>query len=579
MGNEQSTFADIPVYYRPGHGVSLYKPAEKLHIFASDGSSIRKRKNGNNNGEVTNSQTEELKFSDDNSFGDQPGVPHRNHALDFRDLRLEIDESGFIEDENDVDINPPSLSNSLKGNFSPRSLYEKSRQYDNLTSTHGSDGECACLKDNSSIHKSGNENKFDFANVDHNGNGKSNKVLPGNEIKDNLNKPDYNNLTQNGNLESSSVLLTPPPEDELSSSGQPPPTSSAGISLHSTKSEVSDIHSEVADPFSDNVNDDREVVDGGALTDEDQENFSPLPLDLTSERSPEKRLHIKALILKLNELKSRSRHNSDSSPKSPTLNTCLEHRRVSSLGSSKETTYSGISSPELELLNSETKSSVVTSDTFDNLEYEIHEVEDEFMTISSQLQELTDKCSNCDTCTNAGLEIIDGIYRRYPSIRVRHRNKEVQNANFKFSNLSELETNHESDLETDGADLSWDLDNVLDMLYSETSDPGSMQNPLVKKLSDGQVEWSEDCNPIDFIEENSFNSSVELDGSLYEDDFHLQLGKSIKVYKMNIVIILKHHTPSSKMAYAVQTQIRLEQSDQGLYSLPFHQVVCERKKR
>lgn len=531
MGNEQSTFADIPVYYRPGYGVSLYKPAEKVHI----GYGLRKRTIKTETDEVTTGLTEEVLYSDESSINSQPDGPHRNHVQDFRDLRIEIDESGFIEDDNDIDGNPPSLSNSLKGNFSPRSLYEKARQYNSLTSANDSDDECVHLKeetdDSPKIKNEFVEEENKFSSVNNNDSVKS---LSENEIKVKLIKPKQESLTPNGNLESSSVLLTPPPEDELSSSGQPFTTSSAGISFHSTKSDVSDIHSEVVDSFSRVIDEpderyNQDLTDGGALTDEDQENLSPLPFDYSSEKSSDKRLHLKALILKLDELKSRSRCNSESSPsKSCSSNSCLEHRRVASLGS-KDTTFSGVSSPELELLNSETKqTSVVTSGTFDNLEDEIHEVEDEFITISSQLQDLANKCSNCDTCSNAGLEILDGIYRRYPSIRGRHKDKGIQNTNFKLSNYTEVETNQDSDIETDSVDLSWDLDNILDMLYSETSDSSSMQNPLVTKLKKEQAKRSESCSPVDFLEETLFNSSVELDGSgsLYEDDFHLQLGST-----------------------------------------------------
>ena len=525
MGNEQSTFADIPVYYRPGCGVSLYKPVEKLklHILSSDGYSLRNRKIGPNQEELTFSHVDDLKATDDNSTSEVSGIPHSNHALDFRDLRLEIDESGFIEDENDFDGNPPSLSNSLKGNFSPRSLYEKSRHYDSLTAGLSSDEEGTGVsvkrKKNEVRKKNGDKSNFVFENLDHNGNGEVTKV---DKIRNSVNRADYDSLTPNGNLESSSVLLTPPPEDELSSISQPFPASA-----HSTKSDISDIHSEVFDAVSANVNEQihqHDLIDGSALTDDDQENFSPLPFDLSSDKSSDANLHIKALISKLNELKSRSRCNSDSSP---SKSSCLEHRRVSSLGGSQDT-FSGVSSPELELLKSETKSSVVTSGTFDNLECEIHEVEDEFMTLNSQLQELNDRYTNCDTCTKTGLDIIDGIYRRYPSIRVRHKNREIQNAHVsQFSHLSDLDTTRDSDLEmeADGADLSWDLDNVLDMLYSETSDSGSMQNPLVKKLYASQLERSEVGSPMEYAEENSFSSSVDLDGSLYEDEFHLQLGK------------------------------------------------------
>ena len=531
MGNEQSTYADIPVYYQKGHGVSLYKPAENLHISTSDGGyGLRKRKREHDN-EVPAGVTEELLYSDDSSCNGQPDVPHRNHVRDFRDLRIEIDESGFIEDENEIDGNPPSLSNSLKGNFSPRSLYEKTRQFNNVTSD--SDNECACLKENAdSNSKTKDETVRSEKELPSLSRNDSEKNVLENEIKENSDKTKHNTLTPNGDLESSSVLLTPPPEDELSSTEPLFTASSAGVSLHSTKSDVSDIHSEVVDSFSKFVSEpderlyNHDLVDGGALTDDDQESLSPLPFDHSAEKSHEKRLHMQALILKLNELKSRSRCNSESSPsKTSTSNTSLEHRRVSSLGGSNDSTFSGVSSPELELLNRSTKKpSVVTSGTFDSLEGEIHEVEDEFVTISSQLEELANKCSNCDTSSNAGLEILDGIYKRYPSIRVRHKDKGIQNINFELSNYTEGDTTLDSDLETDGVDLSWDLDNILDMLYSESSDSSSMQNPLVKKLKKEQAQRSESCSPVDFLEKTSFNSSVELDGSLYEDDFHLQLG-------------------------------------------------------
>ena len=521
MGNEQSTCADIPVYYRPGYGVSLYKPVDKPLITASDGYGLRNRKIGLSNGGVIAdvSVTEELLLSDEGSVGEQFEETHRNHARDFRDLRIEIDESGFIEDENEIEANPPSLSNSLKGNFSPRSLYEKTRQFNSLTSSNDSDEECACVKE-----KSDSVTKSKFEKV--------------NEIKENNTpKSDFDNLTPNSKLESSSVLLTPPPEDELSST-QPFSTSSARVSERSTKSDISDIHSEILDSH-DKVFDEHnerlsncDISDTGELTDDDQEAFSPLPYDSAAEKSSEKSLQVKALILKLNELKSRSRCSSESSPTKTTSDSLsyLEHRRVASLGS-KDSTFSGVSSPELELLNnSETKqTSVVTSGAFETLEDEIHNVEDEFVSISSQIQDLTSKCLNCDTCSYAGLEILDGIYRRYPSIRVRHRNKGIQNTNFTVLNYIEHDTYQDSDLEsvveTDGADLSWDLENILDMLYSDSSDPGSMQNPVVKKVNKQQAKMrSESNSPVDFLEKNSFDSTVELDGSLYEDDFHLQLG-------------------------------------------------------
>ena len=531
MGNEQSSCADIPVYYRPGYGVSLYKPLEKQLITDSDGYGLRNRKIGLSNGRVKSDKTvtEELLLSDEGSISEPVNETHRNHARDFQDLRIEIDESGFIEDENEIEANPPSLSNSLKGNFSPRSLYEKTRQFNSLTSNDETDKECACVNEKSdSVTKS----KFDRVN----------------EIKENNTpKSDFDNLTPNSNLESSSVLLTPPPEDELSST-QPFSTSSARVSVRSTKSDLSDIHSDIVDPHDKVFYEHNERLsncdinsDTGALTDDDQEAFSPLPYDSAAEKSSEKSLQVKALILKLNELKSRSRCSSETSPTRTDSDSVsyLEHRRVSSLGS-KDNTFSGVSSPEVELLNnSETKqSSVVTSGAFETLEDEIHNVEDEFVSISSQIQDLTSKCLNCDTCSNAGLEILDGIYRRYPSIRVRHKDKGIQNTNFLISNYFEHvenDTYQDSDLESvveaEGADLSWDLENILDMLYSDTSESGTMQNRVVKKLNKERATWrSESNSPVDFLEKNSFDSSVELDGSLYEDDFHLQLGMNTIIF-------------------------------------------------
>ena len=525
MGNEQSSCADIPVYYRAGYGVSLYKPLEKPLITDSDSYGLRNRKIGLSNGRVKTdigkAVTEELLLSDEGSIEETVNETHRNHARDFQDLRIEIDESGFIEDENELEANPPSLSNSLKGNFSPRSLYEKTKQFDSVTSNDENDDNCACMNEKcDSVTKS----KFDRVN----------------EIKENNTpKSDFDNLTPNSNLESSSVLLTPPPEDDLSST-QPFSTSSARVSVRSTKSDISDIHSDIVDlhdkVFYEHNNDRLSNCDilseTGALTDDDQEAFSPLPYDNAAEKSSEKTLQVKALILKLNELKSRSRCSSESSPTRTTSDSAsyLEHRRVSSLGS-KDNTLSGVSSPELELLNnSETKqSSVVTSGAFETLEDEIHNVEDEFVSISSQIQDLTSKCLHCDTCSNAGLEILDGIYRRYPSIRVRHKDKGIQNTNFKISNYLENDTYQDSDLESlvenEGADLSWDLENILDLLYSDTSEVGTMQNPVVKKLNKQEDKWrSESNSPVDFLEKNSFDRTVEMDGSLYEDDFHLQLG-------------------------------------------------------
>lgn len=471
MGNNQSSLADVPVYYKAGFGVSLYNPVDsngklrnrKHGINTSESDYILKGNLKNRNG-LVGSGADSVKLNEQrlNELNSGHEVPMRNRAPDLSQLRIEIDESGFVEDDGG-DANADRLSNSLKGNFSPTSLCEKNLRFLNES--------CDGLDTGS-------------AKIDNNG--------------------QWEGLKPASNIGASSVLLTPPSEDN-SSQSHPMVTASERNRSQSTKSDVSDIRSEIADL---------------PETDEEQEQLSPLPLDKSPHPSP-RRLCPQKLKLKLNEIAAQSgthnKSNHSSYSTSPESQSCSNKRPDSSNGE-HENSISGISSPELELLNSETtENPVIYASTFNNLEDEIHGVEDEFESISKEIQALSSKYSSLDR--DPASEIFQEIFQRYPSIRVRQAER-----GFNF-NPAEHDFNRDSRQNSEAGDgsidLSWDLENVLDMVYSEGSE--SVGHIGSRESTPGSVKGhSLNMSALD----GSVNCQVDLDGSLYEDELHLHLGKS-----------------------------------------------------
>ena len=490
MGNQESGLADIPVYYKAGMGVSLYQPPEhvlrnrKSHTarLACDDHQAVKGHIGPDKASVRDSQR---LLGGDDGYGVSVQGQRSGQAQprDISQLRIAIDESGFVEDELG-DGNGDLLSNSLKGNFSPTSLCEKNFRFnDENVSNHL----LGCGRHDYSA-KSVNSESSDLLGV-----------VP--------------------HLGASSVLLTPPSEDELTSSNQP---RCHQHSHQSTKSDVSDIHSEVIE------------AEG---TDEEREQLSPLPYDKPAHKSPERNLCPRKLKLKLNEIASHSNSNNSS------LHTSSEslsqgHRRTGS--GSDRNSISGISSPELELLNSEASDyPVVYASQFNTIESEIHVVEDEFETISKEIHALTNKYSKQDR--DPGSEILKEIFLRYPSIRVRQCERGIHfesvdsdpsQESFSTSesrsrscsrNRSESRTT--SELGDGSVDLSWDLESMLDVVYSEGSDPAPL--PSANCSVPGGGERGISCTSLN---SSSVNCSVDLGGSLYEDEFHLHLGTLYSLY-------------------------------------------------
>ncbi|XP_045175267.2 uncharacterized protein LOC123536288 isoform X3 [Mercenaria mercenaria] len=480
MGNQQSSPVDIPVYFKAGYGVSFNKPI--------DCGKLRNRKPGAKGPQAAetivkgNLRTKNGLVATENSNGEHEAQAIndrniRNRVRDLGQLRIEIDESGFVDEEG-LEADGDKLSNSLKGNFSPTSLCEKNFRIG--------------VESESNIDTNGV--------VDVNGAGISPKV-------------DY--LDLNTDLGKSSVLLTPPSEDESSSSH--PLLGIGQVSQQSTKSDVSDIHSELADlqQFE---------------TDEEREQLSPLPYDKPEHNSPEKAPHARTLKLKLEEIRSRSSSLSANSSSCTSPDSySYGHKRTGSL---PENSISGVSSPDLELLHSENgEESVVNTGTFVKLEDEIHVVEDEFESISKDIQELTKRYSTHEHI-DTGSEIFKDIFQRYPSIRVRQSERGVHYAGSE-SDYEERRNSLSMDEETD-KDLSWDLENMMDMVYSEGLESAQAAQSLAQKLNKVADERAGPSNTSVNTSQNSssVNCSVDLGGSLYEDEFHLHLGtKALPVIK------------------------------------------------
>lgn len=475
MGNQQSSPVDIPVYFKAGYGVSFNKPIESGKLrnrkpgakIAESADTIVKGNLSAKNGlvavENSNEENEAQAVRDRNL---------RNRARDLGQLRIEIDESGFVEEEGAIEVDCDKLSNSLKGNFSPTSLCEK----------------------NFRIGVESESNDTDHIKE------KSNKDTDGNI------SPKVDHLTLDTNLGKSSVLLTPPSEDESSSSSHRLP-GLEHISQHSTKSDVSDIHSELADLHQ-------------FETDEEREQLSPLPYD-----KPANNVFPHALKLKqkLEEIRSRSSSlSANSSACTSPDSYSYGHKRTGSL---PDNSISGVSSPDLELLHSENSDEpVVTTGTFIKLEDEIHGVEDEFESISKEIQELNKRYSTHEHI-DIGSEIFKEIFQRYPSIRVRQSERGI---NYPCSESDQEDRLHSLSMDDDNdKDLSWDLENMMDMVYSEGSETGQIAQSLVQKL--GKISETRP-NPSDTsvntpsLNNSSVNCSVDLGGSLYEDEFHLHLG-------------------------------------------------------
>ena len=274
---------------------------------------------------------------------------------DIATLKVDIDESGYVEDER-VETSDDKMS--IMGNFSPTSLLEKNCKYG--------------LRSTSDLETNGEQSESDRNNVNNDMNGAN-----------------MDRLEIAPNLPTSRVLLTPPSEDDISTSSSQPFTSPS--THQSTKSDVSDIHSEIAEPYA------LEALE----TDDEREKISPLPLDRSPRRTPEK-VFRKKLILKLNEITNRTH-----GLKSNTSSTCFSpdsRNRHNSLSADIENSISGVSSPEFELLPSErtenqaeaAKTVVQLEEEFLQLEEEIVQLEEEFRcvgdkfeTISKKIEELT----------------------------------------------------------------------------------------------------------------------------------------------------------------------------------------------
>ncbi|XP_052800316.1 dentin sialophosphoprotein-like isoform X4 [Mya arenaria] len=487
MGNQESSLADIPVYYRAGIGVSLYQPPHspslrnrKTHptkLTSHNTEHIKGNLTRGKNG-LTETQTLLGGQIREGLPGEQQGKDGGIRVRDLGQLRIEIDESGYVEDDGGED-GGDRLSNSLKGNFSPTSLCEKNFKL-----------------------YTDSENHFNSSAVNDNHSAKS--------------VPDH--LFVDPHIGTSSALLTPPSEDEFTSSSNQFVPSKGKVNDQSTKSDVSDLHSEVADPTG---------------TDEEREQLSPLPYDKPVNKSPERSVCPQKLKLKLSEIASQSKSVSlNSSSRSSPESFSQGHKRTGS--GSDRNSISGISSPELELLNSEhSEGPVVYASTFNTIENEIHGVEDEFDTISKEIQALSNKYSTLQT--DPGQDILKEIFQRYPSIRVRqfehgvfYDNDPSQDSHSTSESRSQSESRNKSESRAtsemgDGSiDLSWDVENMMDLVYTEGSDQGApipTGNCSLPPGTNGGIGTTS-------FNTSSINCSVELDGSLYEDEFHLHLGTS-----------------------------------------------------
>ena len=409
---------------------------------------------------------------------------------DIATLKIDIDESGYIEDER-VETSDDKMS--IMGNFSPTSLLEKNCKYG--------------LRSTSDLETNGEQSESDRNNVNNDMNGAN-----------------MDRLEIAPNLPTSRVLLTPPSKDDISTSSSQPFTLPS--THQSTKSDVSDIHIEIAEPYA------VEALE----TDDEREKISPLPLDRSPRRTLVK-VFRKKLILKLNEIT-----NITHGLKTNTFSTCSSpdsRSRHNSLSADIENSISGVSSPEFELLLSEStenqaevaKTFVQLEEEFLQLEEEIHCIRDEFETISKKIEELTSKYSTL--MDDQGTHIIDTIFERYPSMRVHQTERGVH-----FDPMSSLsennshESNYTSDAEDKSAadnDLWWDFENLLDTVYSEGSQSAPLQHPKVKglvvleKIEQPEMSASERQDSV--FGNSTTHSSVEMDGTVFEDAFHLRLGK------------------------------------------------------
>lgn len=483
MGNQQSSPVDIPVYYKAGFGVSLYKPVD----YTGTGK-VRNRKIGANKGEISeailkgNIRPKNGLSAVEHTNADAEYLINvrniENHAPNLNELRIEIDESGFVDEEAGHDPNLEKLSNSLKGNFSPTSLHEKNLRIDEECN---SNSECS-----------------------HKGNHRNDES----EDKDNEKRPSLDHLNLGPKLGKSSVLLTPPSEDESSGSHPAKSSSHTGpVSSHSTKSDVSDIRSEVAD---------NQPIE----TDEEREQLSPLPFDKSVHNTPEK-ICPRKLKMKLGEIVSRSTSQSANSSGCSSPDSFLQSNKLTAGSDYRDSSLSGISSPDLELLNSDNGDVAIDTSTFNELEDEIHGVEDEFENLSKEIQALSSKYSNQET----GSHIFKEIFMRYPSIRIRQSEKGIH-----FHNASESDTESvsHSGAVDDERDLSWDLENFMDMVYSDGSESGMLPFSKIgrpnSRSSVAKTELPDNSGNASCLDNSSINCSVDLGGSLYEDEFHLHLG-------------------------------------------------------
>ena len=399
---------------------------------------------------------------------------------DIATLKIDIDESGYVEDER-VETSDDKMS--IMGNFSPTSLQEKNCKYG--------------LQSTSDLETNGEQSESDRNNVNNDMNRANMEIAP--------------------NLPTSRVLLTPPSKDDISTPSSQPFTSPS--THQSTKSDVSDIHSEIAEPYA------VEALE----TDDEREKMSPLPLDRSPRTTPEK-VFRKNLILKVNEITNRTH-----GLKTNTSSTCSSpdsRSRHNSLSADIENSISGMSSPEFELLLSEsTENQAEVAKAFVQLEEEIHCVGDEFETISKKIEELTSKYSTLTD--DQGAHIIDTIFERYPSMHVHQTERGVH-----FDPMSSLSENnsHKSKYTSDAEDKSgadndssWDFENLLDTVYSEGSQSALLQHPKVKGLvvseKSEQPEISASERQDSVFGNSTTHSSVEMDGTLFEDAFHLRLGK------------------------------------------------------
>ena len=415
---------------------------------------------------------------------------------DIATLKIDIHESGYVEDER-VETSDDKMS--IMGNFNPTSLQEKNCKYG--------------LRSTSDLETNGEQSESDRNNVNNDMNGAN-----------------MDRLEIAPNLPTSRVLLTPPSEDDISTSSSQPFTSPS--THQSTKSDVSDIHSEIAEPYA------VEALE----TDDEREKMSPLPLD-RSPRTTSEKVFRKKLILKLNEIT-----NITHGLKSNTSCTCFSpdsRSRHNSLSADIENSISGVSSPEFELLPSEsTENQAEVAKTVEQLEEEFLQLEEEivqleedfrcvgdkFETISKKIEET----SKYPTLTDdQGVHIRDTIFERYPSMRVNQTERGVH-----FDPMSNLSENnsHKSKYTSDAEDkscadndLSWDFENLPDMVYSEGSQSAPLQHPKVKGLvvsaKSQQPEASASESPDSVFGNSTTHSSVEMDGTLFEDAFHLRLGK------------------------------------------------------